>query len=114
MTEGQLSHIQNEYLRNALDAQAAVDTCRAHLRLLGLQLLSIGQAAIDHPEEINPLPEPISLYDYRREIAALRDGERIVKMCAELRTLIQKAQAAENMQASFKNGPFFSRDSAAS
>lgn len=113
MTEGQLSHIQNEYIRNALDAQAAVETCRAHLRLIGLQLLSIGQAVIDHPEEVNQLPEPTSLYDYRKEIAALRDGERAVKMCAELRTLIQKAKAAENLRAALETGPFFSHDSGA-
>jgi len=114
MTEGQLTHVQNEALRASFDAHQAVETCRMRLALIGQNLQTIGFALTEHPEEVNPLPEPISPYDYRKAIETLRDGEKAVKLCAELRNLIQQAKAADQRKAMFTGGPFFSRDSAAS
>jgi hypothetical protein len=114
MTEGQLSHVQNEALRASFDAHQAVQTCRGRLALIGQKLHTIGFALMEHPEEVNPLPEPISSYDYRKEIEAIRDGEKAVTLCADLRNLIQQAKAADQRKAMLTTGPFFSRDSAAS
>jgi hypothetical protein len=114
MTEGQLSHLQNEVFRASFDAHQAVETCRARLALIGQNLQTIGFALIEHPEEVTPLPEPISSYDYRKAIEALRDGEKAVKLCADLRNLIQQAKAADQRKAILTAGPFFSHDSAAS
>lgn len=112
MTEGQISHLENEILRNAFDAERAVEISRLRLSLLGQHLESIGRALQEHPEEVTPLPEPTSTYDYRKEITTLRDGEKAVQLCAQLRSLIQQAKAAEARKAMLKSGPFFSRESA--
>jgi hypothetical protein len=108
MTEGQLSHIRNEYIVASLDADEAEDACRKRLALIGERLVAIGRAFIDHPEEVNPVPETISIYDYRKEVATLRDGEAAIKLSAELRQLMQRAKAMRQRLESFKSGPFSS------
>jgi hypothetical protein len=108
MTEGQLSHIRNEYIVASMDADEAEDACRKRLALIGERLVTLGRAFIDRPEEVNPVPEPISSYDYRKEIAILRDGEAAIKLSADLRQLIQQAKAMRQRLESFKSGPFSS------
>lgn len=108
MTEGQLSHIRNEYIVASMDADEAEDACRKRLALIGERLVAIGRAFIDHPEEVNPLPEMISVYDYRKEIATLRDGEAAIKLSFDLRQLSQRAKAMRQRLETFKNGPFSS------
>ena len=113
MTEGQLSQLQNEILRASFDAEQKVQACRLRLAIIGQHLQDIGRAFQEHPEEINPLPEPTSAYDYRKEIAVLRDGENAIQLCKELRALIQTAKAAKMREGMFKSGPFVSSDSGA-
>ena len=106
MTEGQLSALQQEIASAAFDAEQSVQASRARLALFGQRLEAIGQALQEHPEEVNPLPEPISPYDYRKEIAVLRDGEKVVKLCAELRLLMERAKTAEKRKGMLAFGSF--------
>ena len=84
MTEGQLSHLRNEILGASLDAEQAVLACRLRLSLIGQHLKTIGLALEEHPEEINPLPEPTSALDYRKQIEILR-------ICLETKWIVSGA-----------------------
>jgi hypothetical protein len=111
MTEGRLSHIRNELIVASLDADEAVRACKKRLSLIGERLEALGRAFVGHPEEVNPLPEPTRIYDYREEIATLRDGEAAIKLAAELRQLVQQAKAMRQRVESFTSGPFSSPSS---
>src|SRR5580658_1878987 len=106
MTEGQLSHLQNQILRASLEAEQEVQACRLRLSLIGQRLQTLGRAFIEHPEEVTPLPEPTSFYDYREEIRVFRDAETALRLSSELRNLIQKAKAAAECEAALKSAPF--------
>ena len=110
MTGEQLANLENEVFQAALSAEKAVAACRLRLSIIGQHLETIGRALQEHPEEVTPLPEPISPHDYRTEINALRDGEKAIQLCNELRVLRERAKQAEARRAMLANGPFFSRD----
>lgn len=100
MTEAQLGSLQNDILRAAFDAQQSVEAIRLRLSLIGQSLGAIARAFEEHPEEITTLPEANSLYDYRKEIAVLRDAENSLRICAELRVQIERAKSAERRKQS--------------
>jgi hypothetical protein len=110
MTTEQQTHFENEILRAALIAQREENASRLRLSAIGQQLQSLGRALQQHPEEVTPLPEPQSVYDYREPLNAL-DRKRVVDLCAELRSLGQAVKAAEQRKAMLTYGPFSSRDS---
>ena len=113
MTEAQQTVFENEILRAAFAAEKAVSIHKLRLSIVADRLETLVRAFREHPEEVTPLPEPHSLYDYRAEIAILRDGEKALRMCADLRSLIQNASEAEKRKGMLISGPFASRDSAA-
>ena len=113
MTEGQQTNFENEILHAAFTAEKAVGACRLRLSVVGQHLESLGRALQEHPEEVTRLPEPHSIYDYREELGVLTDGEKVNRLCDELRSLMQKAKSAEQRKAMLISGPFFSPDSAA-
>ena len=111
MTSEQLTHAQSEFIRAAVEAEMAVRTCKMRLAVIGQYLEALGRAFQDHPEEIRSVPEAHSVFDYRKAIEILREGEKHLKMCDEFRSLTQQAQMAKQRQAMFTSGPFFSSDS---
>jgi len=114
MTEAQQTVFENEIIRAAFAAEKAVSTHRLRLSVVADHLETLARAFREHPEEVTPLPNPHSLYDYRAQVAVLRDGEKALSMCADLRSLIQKANDAEKRKGMLISGPFASSDSAAS
>jgi hypothetical protein len=111
MTEGQQAHFENEILGAALSAEKDVIACRLRLAVMGQHLESLGCALQEHPEEVNPLPEPQSMYDYREGLRLIRtEGQKVVDMCKELRVLIQRAKTAGKRKEMLSSGAFASRD----
>jgi hypothetical protein len=110
VTADQKTHFENEILHAALAAEQAVNACRLRISVVADHLDTLARALREHPEEVTRLPEPHSLYDYREQLAVFADGERIVKLCNELRFLIQKTKAAEKRRGMLISGPFFSRE----
>jgi hypothetical protein len=110
MTEGQQTTLENEILQAAFSAEKAVTAHRLRLSVIGQYLESLGRALQEHPEDVTRLPEPTSIYDYRKELEALKDGERVIALCNELRALLLRAKSAEKRKGMLT---FASRDSAA-
>jgi hypothetical protein len=113
MTAEQQAHLESQVLHAAFTAEKAVAACRLRIALVGQQLEALGRGLQHHAEEVTPLPEPTSMYDYREGLNAL-DRTKLTGMCNELRALIQAADAAEKRKAMLTAGPFASRDSGVS
>ena len=107
MTVDQQTHFENEILNSALAAERAVNACRLRISIVADRLETLTRALREHPEEVTRLPEPQSLYEYRKELAVFADGERVViDLCNELRFLMKKAQEAEKRKGMLISGPF--------
>jgi hypothetical protein len=111
MTQEQNTQLKKDILFAAQAAAEEVEAYRLKLSLIGQALQDIGRALQEHPEHVTRLPDPNSLYDYTEGIKTLRDGEKVIKMCEDLRFSEQKAKVAEARTAVFKLSAF--HDSAA-
>ncbi len=110
MTADQQTHFENEILHAALATEKAVNACRLRISVVADHLETLVRALREHPEEVTRLPEPHSIYDYREELTVFADGEKVVKLCNELRFLMQKVNEAEKRRRMLISGPFFSRE----
>ena len=93
MTNEQHAEHTKEGLYAAYLAGQEVSAFRRKLSLAGLHLESLGRALQERPETVTRLPDPHSQYDYSEGIRILRDGEKIIKMCEDLRFAEHKAKA---------------------
>lgn len=110
MTTDQQTHFENEILHAELAAEREIQACRIRISVVADHLETLVHGLREHPEEVTRLPEPQSIYDYREQLAVFADGEKVVKLCNELRFLIQKLKAAKMRKAMLTSGPFFSRE----
>jgi hypothetical protein len=94
MTRDQIEYAESQILQAALSARKAVRASKLRIFVIGQQLESLGRALQNHPEEVTPTPEPVSIYDYKDGLNAL-DRAKVVSMCNELRNLEIQAKAAE-------------------
>jgi hypothetical protein len=111
MINAQQTVLENEIISAAFAAEKAISTERLSLSVVADRLETLARAFREHPEEVRPLPDPHSLYDYSAEVAVLRDGEKAIRMCADLCILIEKSKQAEMRKGMLISEPFASHDS---
>lgn len=95
MTQAERTQFQKDVLYAFHMTQIEVSNQRGMLGLMGKRLERLGLALQRHPELVTPLPEPNALYEYLDELNQLPDRQKVIDLCAELRTLEQQRKDAE-------------------
>ena len=95
MTNENQLQIEKEAIYAAYTTKKEADGIRSKLFLVGQDLAKLARALQEHPEQITRLPDPYSAYDYSEGVRAIREGEKVIKMCEDLRLIDSNAKAAE-------------------
>jgi hypothetical protein len=96
MTEAQQAEQEKDLLYAVHVAERDARAFMNKLSLMGQEIESLGRALQEHPEEVTPLPEPHSMYDYRAGLNLMGDRKNVISLCNEYRSRIQKVKVAKS------------------
>ena len=95
MTQTEHTQLKKDVLYAFYTADMEATKHRITLSMMGERLERLGLALQNHPELVTPLPEPNALYEYNEELNHLPERQKVIDLCAELRSLEQKKKNAE-------------------
>ena len=91
----QRTELERDILHGAFSARQEADALRLRIAIKGEHLANLANGLQTHPKQVSALPAPHTLVDNSAGIKVLRDGEKILQMCEELRTAERKALEEE-------------------